>query len=158
MNRWSVPVDSPIGAFHLVSSEAGLVATPRCSDLPSGDPLGLAAAYTAWFDGELDPLDTVPLDLHGTGFQRRVWAELRTLRPGRTTTYGALAAVLGKPPGASRAVGAAVGSNPVVIAVPCHRVLGAGGELTGFAWGLPAKRWLLRHEGVAVPGEQRRLF
>lgn len=155
MKQRVAELDSPIGHLRIISNDAGVVATRReAVDLPQGDPHGAVAAYRAWFGGDLAALAGLPLDLHGTDFQRQVWAELRTIPPGETTTYRALAARLGKPTGASRAVGAATGANPVVIAVPCHRVLGAQGDLTGFAWGLDAKRWLLRHEGVVVPGEQ----
>ncbi len=82
----------------------------------------------------------------GTPFQKQVWKALADVPFGETTTYGALAARLGKPPGASRAVGAANGANPLAIVVPCHRVIGADGSLTGYAGGLERKRWLLEHE------------
>ena len=88
-------------------------------------------------------------DLDGTPFQVAVWKRLTGIPFGRTTTYGELAASLGRPR-ASRAVGAAVGANPVGILIPCHRVVGSNGALTGFGWGLPMKRALLRHEGSAI--------
>jgi len=107
----------------------------------------LAAELARYFDGEPDPLRT-RLDLGaGTAFQRRVWRALRRVRFGRTVSYGDLAARVGSPR-AARAVGQAVGANPVGIVVPCHRVIRAGGGLGGFGAGLPVKRWLLRHEGV----------
>jgi O-6-methylguanine DNA methyltransferase len=90
-----------------------------------------------------------PFDLQGTPFQVAVWRRLTSIPFGRTTTYGALAASLGRPR-ASRAVGAAVGANPVGILIPCHRVVGSNGALTGFGWGLPMKRALLRHEGSGL--------
>jgi methylated-DNA-[protein]-cysteine S-methyltransferase len=93
---------------------------------------------------------TPPLDLQGTEFQRAVWAALRRIAPGATTTYGALARTVGSAQ-AVRAVGAAVGRNPVSLIVPCHRVLGQGGHLTGYAGGLDRKARLLAHEGVTAP-------
>jgi methylated-DNA-[protein]-cysteine S-methyltransferase len=89
----------------------------------------------------------LPLDAQGTDFQRRVWRGLRDIPFGRTSTYGDLARLLDSP-GGSRAVGAANGRNPLSIVVPCHRVVGGNGKLTGYAGGLTAKEWLLRHEGV----------
>jgi methylated-DNA-[protein]-cysteine S-methyltransferase len=113
------------------------------------DPHGLAARLRAYLDGDLAALAGAPVEPAcaggGTPFQRRVWAALREIPAGATTTYGALAARLGVP-GAARAVGLANGRNPVAIAVPCHRVVGAGGALTGYAGGLERKRWLLAHE------------
>ncbi len=85
----------------------------------------------------------------GTDFQRRVWAALREIPSGTTRTYGDIAAELGEP-GAARAVGLANGANPVAIVVPCHRVIGSAGALTGFGGGLERKRWLLEHEGVLL--------
>ena len=110
------------------------------------DPLLAAAARQlhAYFAGESDAFD-VPLDLQGTAFQRAVWDELLRIAPGSTCSYGDIARRLG-PPSASRAVGAAVGSNPVSIIVPCHRVVGSSGSLTGYAGGLDRKTSLLRIE------------
>ncbi|MDA0352180.1 MAG: methylated-DNA--[protein]-cysteine S-methyltransferase [Chloroflexi bacterium] len=87
----------------------------------------------------------LPLAPRGTPFQLGVWAALRTIPPGETTSYGAIAEAIGKP-SASRAVGAANGKNPISIVVPCHRVIGANGTLTGYGGGLPRKAWLLNHE------------
>jgi len=92
---------------------------------------------------------TVPLDLQGTDFQRRVWRALLRIRPGSTSSYAAIAGRAGSP-AAVRAAGAAIGRNPVSIIVPCHRVLGRDGSLTGYAGGLPRKRDLLRREGVVT--------
>lgn len=92
----------------------------------------------------------VPLRLHGSDFQRDVWAALRDIPYGVTTTYGALAAKLGRSGRAARAVGAAVGANPIGIVVPCHRVIGADGSLTGFGGGLDNKVALLTREGVTA--------
>ncbi len=162
-------LDSPIGPVHLVTDgralcalelgprEARLVPLLRARYGPAvalreaRDPLGLGARLRAWFDGDLPALDGVAVDGGGTPFQRRVWAALRRIPAGETTTYGALAAALGAP-GAARAVGLACGRNPIAIVVPCHRVVGAGGRLVGYAGGLERKRWLLEHERAALHG------
>ncbi len=89
------------------------------------------------------------LDLRGTEFERAVWREIQAIQAGRTTTYGDIAATLERRD-ASRAVGAAVGANPISLIVPCHRVIGLDGSLTGYGGGLPRKEWLLRHEGVLL--------
>ena len=108
-------------------------------------PRSITAPIAAFFSGEIDAIASIPVHTAGTEFQRRVWAALRRIPPGKTTTYGALAIALGKA-GASRAVGLANGSNPIGIVVPCHRVIGADGSLTGYGGGLERKRWLLAHE------------
>lgn len=100
----------------------------------------------AYFAGEL-PAFSVPLAPRGTDFQREVWTELRRISPGKTLTYAELAARVGRPK-AIRAVGAANARNPISIIVPCHRVVGSNGTLTGYAGGLERKEWLLRHEGT----------
>ena len=87
----------------------------------------------------------LPLDMRGAPFERRVWRALQTIPPGQTTSYGAIAQALGSP-GASRAVGAANGANPIAIIVPCHRVIGSSGSLTGYGGGLDRKTWLIDHE------------
>ena len=102
----------------------------------------------AYFDGasaDVPPRDELPLDLRGAPFERRVWAALIEIPAGATASYGAIAAKL-RAPGASRAVGAANGANPVSIIVPCHRVIGSSGKLTGYGGGLDRKKWLLDHE------------
>ena len=103
----------------------------------------------AYFAGDLDALDDVHVDLAGTPFERRVYAELRRVRRGEVVTYSELARRAGHP-AAVRAVGATNAKNPISIVVPCHRVIGADGSLTGYAGGLDRKRWLLAHEGVTV--------
>ncbi len=108
-------------------------------------PQSIAAALDAYFAGDLTALDALPVATGGSDFQRSVWAALRAIPVGTTTGYGALAATLGKP-GAARAVGLANGANPIGIVVPCHRVIGADGKLTGYAGGVERKKWLLRHE------------
>jgi methylated-DNA-[protein]-cysteine S-methyltransferase len=117
-------------------------------------PLTITCALAAYFKGDIAALDTIKTATAGTPFQRQVWQALRTIPAGTTTSYGRLAQKLGRP-SASRAVGAANATNPIAIVVPCHRVIGATGSLTGFASGLPNKRWLLDHEtrfaGAALP-------
>jgi len=103
----------------------------------------------AYFAGDLTAIDDVPVATNGTPFQRTVWAALRRIPAGTTTSYGALAASIGYP-SAMRAVGLANGANPVAIIVPCHRVIGADHSLTGYGGGLPRKRWLLEHEGFEL--------
>ncbi len=115
------------------------------------DPVLASAAeqLKAYAAGQAESFD-LPLRLAGSDFQRAVWASLLEIPYGSTTTYGAVAAKLGRPPRAARAVGAAVGSNPVGIIVPCHRVIGANGSLTGFGGGLDNKVALLAREGVTA--------
>jgi O-6-methylguanine DNA methyltransferase len=98
-----------------------------------------------YFAGELTAVDAVPVRTGGTPFQQKVWAALREIPAGATMSYGELARNIGRP-GASRAVGRANGTNPVGIIVPCHRVIGADGSLTGYGGGMDRKRWLLAHE------------
>ena len=108
------------------------------------------AQFAAYERGELAVFD-VPLALHGTPFQREVWQALLGIAFGHSRTYSMIAAQIGRPK-AVRAVGAAVGRNPVSVVVPCHRVLGADGSLTGYAGGLDRKRALLRVEGIRHAG------
>ena len=121
----------------------------ECTLTPAVAPPALRAALTAFFEGDLDAIQRVAVRTNGTEFQRRVWAALRHIPAGRTTTYGEIAARIGAPM-ASRAVGLANGSNPIAIVVPCHRVVGADGALTGYGGGLARKRWLLDHERTAT--------
>jgi O-6-methylguanine DNA methyltransferase len=115
-------------------------------DLEESDaPESITHALDAYFDGELDALDAIRVATGGTPFQRAVWKELRKIKPGTTKSYGQIAASIGRP-NASRAVGAANGSNPIAIVIPCHRVIGSNGTLTGYGGGLPRKQWLLDHE------------
>jgi O-6-methylguanine DNA methyltransferase len=108
-------------------------------------PKAISQALDAYFDGDFAALEAVPVATGGTVFQRAVWHALREIPPGTTQSYGQIAASIGRP-AASRAVGAANGANPVAIVVPCHRVIGAGGTLTGYAGGIARKCWLLDHE------------
>ncbi len=154
---------SPVGEIRLVSDAAGGL---RALDFdgfddrlmrllrlhwgevaltPGPAPAPVSEALSAYFDGDLHALDSLPTVTGGTDFQRAVWAALRDIPPGETQGYGQLAARIGRP-AASRAVGAANGANPVAIIVPCHRVIGASGSLTGFGGGLARKAWLLEHE------------
>lgn len=153
-------VASPFGLLELVASARGLVAVlwPQERDgrvrltsvngEGSVNPHLRAAAeqLDAFFAGRLRLFD-VPLDPRGTDFQKLVWAALAEIPYGETRTYRDIAVAIGRP-AACRAVGAANGRNPLSIIVPCHRVIGAGGQLTGFAGGLEIKRELLALEGI----------
>jgi methylated-DNA-[protein]-cysteine S-methyltransferase len=107
----------------------------------------VADKLEAYFDGDLAAVDDVPTETAGTPFQREIWAALRAIPAGETWTYGRLAAHIGRPE-AVRAVGLANGANPINVVVPCHRVIGADGSLTGYGGGLDRKKWLLGHEGA----------
>ena len=117
----------------------------------AGPPSAAHAALSAYFAGDLRALDGIETTTGGTPFQREVWAALRRIAPGETTSYGALALALGRPK-AVRAVGAANGANPISLVAPCHRVVGGGGALTGYAGGLDRKSWLLAHESRHAAG------
>jgi methylated-DNA-[protein]-cysteine S-methyltransferase len=112
-------------------------------------PKTMRHAVKAYFTGDLAALRTIPWETAGTPFQRGVWMALTGIPPGTTLSYGALAAKLGMPK-AVRAVGLANGANPISVVVPCHRVIGANGSLTGYGGGLERKRWLLEHERAAL--------
>lgn len=155
-HRCNAVIESPIGPLTLVAQDGRLVGLymevarhrPDAATLglPAGtddDPVLAAAAVQlrAYFAGELISFD-LPLELAGTGFQRSVWAGLQAIPYGETTSYGELARRVGQP-SAARAVGLANGRNPVSIVVPCHRVVGADGSLTGYGGGLDRKRFLL---------------
>ena len=143
--------DSPIGPLYLRGDGASLTGL---SPVPAGtirDDLPIFQEARNWLDayfrgGRPDPRD-LPLAPPGTDFQKAVWAELLEIPYGESRTYGEMARALGIHRGA-QAVGQAVGRNPIGIIIPCHRILGVGNNLTGFAWGLDKKKWLLRHEGV----------
>ncbi|KQM35992.1 cysteine methyltransferase [Sphingomonas sp. Leaf10] len=106
-------------------------------------------AMTAYFAGDVAAIDGLPSATGGTAFQRSVWAVLRDVGAGQTVAYVDIAAAIGRP-SAVRAVGLANGSNPIAIVVPCHRIIGRSGALTGYGGGLERKRWLLAHEGVVL--------
>ena len=146
---------SPIGTLQIFADTHGIRAitmpgqplAERLLPQSVGDDAGLRPVreqLAAYFAGELRDFD-VDLRPQGTEFQQRVWAALTEIPFGETTTYGELAQRI-ESPTASRAVGAANGRNPISILVPCHRVVGKDGTLTGYAGGLPAKQWLLDHE------------
>jgi methylated-DNA-[protein]-cysteine S-methyltransferase len=148
---------SPVGKLKLVASETGLIAILWDNDNPRRVPLsGLVEdnnqsvlveterQLTEYFAGQRDVF-TIPLDMRGTPFQQDVWRALQAIPFGKTLTYGEIAKQLGRP-NASRAVGAANGRNPISIVVPCHRVIGSSGKLTGFAGGLDVKAQLLNLE------------
>jgi methylated-DNA-[protein]-cysteine S-methyltransferase len=121
---------------------------PRSGSRPSA----ALRALKAYFEGDLDAIAGLPTATNGTEFQRAVWDALRRIPVGRTVSYGALAAEIGRPT-AMRAVGLANGANPISIVVPCHRVIGANASLTGYGGGLDRKRWLLAHERASpAPG------
>jgi methylated-DNA-[protein]-cysteine S-methyltransferase len=161
--RTCCTIESPIGPLRLDVEEGALVAV----HLPEGrrpaisaverpeDPVLAAAARQLedYFAGRRVTFE-LPLRPRGTAFQRAVWDALRAIPPGETRSYGEIARAVGKP-AAVRAVGAANGRNPLAIVVPCHRVIGAGGTLTGYAGGLEAKRWLLEHEARVAGGAHR---
>ena len=114
---------------------------------PGKDPGGVLKVLARYFSGDLASLDEVVVELHGTSFQQRVWLALRTVTAGTTASYAELADRVGAA-SAVRAVGAANGANPVAVVLPCHRIIGSNGSLTGYGGGLDRKRWLLDHEGV----------
>ena len=114
---------------------------------PARDAEGFTSRVRAYLAGDLGAIEDIPVDPGGTAFQQRVWAELRRIPRGETRSYAQIAAAVGRR-GAFRAVGSANASNPVAIVVPCHRVVGSDGSLTGYAGGIERKRFLLEHEGA----------
>ncbi|MDM0068316.1 methylated-DNA--[protein]-cysteine S-methyltransferase [Variovorax sp. J31P207] len=156
---YTTHIDSPLGGITLAATDQGLAGAwfdhqrhwPDTRGWRTDDAHPVlrqaAAQLDDYFAGRRDSFE-LPLDLsHGTAFQQSVWQALRAIPPGQTTSYGALSAGVGKP-AAVRAVGAAVGRNPISVIVPCHRVLGADGSLTGYAGGLERKTALLELEGA----------
>ncbi len=152
-------IDSPIGPLVLSGSEGMLTGLHIVADSPLphlvGEPSPHAAPFhhvrdqlERYFAGELTDFD-LPLEMSGSTFQLRVWNALREIPYGETVSYGELARRVGRP-GAARAVGLANGSNPIAIVVPCHRVIGADGSLTGYGGGMDRKRRLLELEAGRV--------
>jgi methylated-DNA-[protein]-cysteine S-methyltransferase len=148
---------SPIGALRLISNGDALTelwlpgSFADAEAVGATDPILIEAAsqLRAYFDGQLRRFE-LPLAPHGTPFQQRVWQALLDIPYGRTCSYGEIAAMINAP-GKARAVGAANGSNPIAIIIPCHRVIGTHGDLVGYGGGLDTKRWLLELEsGVAT--------
>jgi O-6-methylguanine DNA methyltransferase len=158
---WYDIVDSPVGRILLTGDERALgglylldagehsaSVRPEWTRRPGGFA-AVAEQLAEYFAGSRREFD-VPLAPRGTPFQLAVWEKLTKIPYGSTTSYGGVAAALGKSPVASRAVGLANGRNPVSIIIPCHRVIGADGSMTGYGWGVDRKEWLLRHEGASV--------
>jgi methylated-DNA-[protein]-cysteine S-methyltransferase len=154
MTLHELAVDTPIGTLRLFATGEALVGaylpgqeglTPSSGEGPLPPVLEQARdQLDEYFAGKRRAFD-LPLDPRGTEFQRSVWRALSAIPFGATRSYGEIAAALGRP-SASRAVGAANGQNPISIIVPCHRVIGRDGSLTGYASGIARKEWLLRHE------------
>ncbi len=159
-------IDSPIGTIVLVVDEKQLCSLdyadyePRMMKLLQrrysevhleqvSNPYGFSGRIKDYLAGDYACLDAIPVSTGGTAFQQEVWRALRSIPPGKTLTYGELAAQVGRPT-AYRAVGATNALNPVAIVLPCHRVIGASAALTGYAGGLERKRWLLQHEGYSI--------
>lgn len=156
-------LDTPLGAAQLVCDEAGslrlfgwheddrnwqpYLAThyQDATLVEARDPFGFTSAIAAYMAGEVRTIDRLSVAFAGTDFQNKVWRALRTIPAGETRSYGALARLIGDPK-ATRAVGLANGANPVAVVVPCHRVVGSDGSLTGYGGGLARKKWLLAHE------------
>ena len=143
---------SPVGTLYLTADAGGLTGIWMHPEKTEDFPVLTQAKV--WLDGYFsgNPAEvTFPLNPPGTSFQKQVWEILLTIPYGETTTYGAIAREMaqrtGKEKMSAQAVGQAVGANPIAIAIPCHRVVGAKGKLTGYAGGLDKKEWLLRHEG-----------
>ena len=158
-------IDTPIGEMLIVADHAGKLLATGWADLETRmrhslrlhygengfgleetrDPNKLTKAISRYFGGELTAIDNLPVHTAGTPFQRDVWQALRKIPCGTTVSYSKLAEQIGRP-AAVRAVGLANGSNPVGVVVPCHRVIGSNGSLTGYGGGIERKRWLLQHE------------
>lgn len=159
-------LETPIGTALLVTDDQGFLRALDWSDYetrlhrllrrhygefvlePAPAPKDITRALTQYFAGDLAQLNTIKWRTNGTPFQRKVWTKLQTIPAGKTASYGSMATRL-KVPNAARAVGLANGANPVSVVVPCHRLIGADGSLTGYGGGLERKQWLLAHEGAA---------
>lgn len=153
----STTVDSPLGTLTLTAADGFLTGVSMNGQRHAPRPLPEAARDDAWFSEVTGQLTSyfagsltrfeVPIKFDGTEFQRQVWTHLREIPYGETITYGELARRVGNP-NASRAVGLANGRNPIAVIIPCHRVIGANGRLTGYGGGLDRKSWLLDHEAA----------
>ena len=162
------PIDSPLGVLTALQRDGALVGlymtqqrhapAPQANWIPTDEPfVELRRQLTEYFGGQRKRFD-LRLAPQGSPFQNKVWQLLLQIPYGETRSYGQLAEQLGQP-GAARAVGLANGRNPIGILIPCHRVVGSQGALTGYGGGLERKRWLLAHEqGEQESGPQRRLF
>lgn len=164
-------IDTPLGRLAVVADESHRLRAVGWTDgharmerqlsgpgdvVECANPGGLSSALLAYFDGELDAIEGLPVVFDGTEFQRRVWGALREIPCGETCSYGELARRIGNPK-AVRAVGLANGANPIGVVVPCHRVIGADGSLTGYGGGVERKSWLIEHERRARVHSHRRL-
>ena len=143
-------------AFNWTDYEAAMLAWlarhyPKAKLVEGRAPPPVRGPFEAYFRGDANALETVPWRASGTPFQLKVWEALCTIPAGETLSYAGLAERIGRPT-AVRAVGLANGSNPVAVVVPCHRVIGSNGSLTGYGGGLPRKQWLLELEGVRAKG------
>ena len=154
-------IETPIGVLTVVASARGVrevrwggQAGDGVAERAASEQLERATGQVhEYFAGERREFD-VPLDLQGTAFQRAVWEELSRIPFAETRSYGEIAQAVGRATGAARAVGAATGRNPAPVIVPCHRVVGTGGALTGFAGGIETKRALLAHEAEVAGGKR----
>jgi methylated-DNA-[protein]-cysteine S-methyltransferase len=162
-------INTPIGEMMIVADHNGNVRAVDWADYeprmlrmlrlhygtngftlePGNNPHGFTDSINRYFAGDFAALDTLPVETAGTPFQRAVWRALRDIPCGTTVTYAELAQQIGNPT-AVRAVGLANGSNPIGVVVPCHRVIGANGSLTGYGGGIDRKRWLLDHESKSL--------
>ncbi len=160
-------ISSPLGNMIVVTDQQGALRALEWTDLegrmarllgrqyrnitidmrPAQAPICVTDALFAYFSGELHALDLLVTSSGGTQFQRNVWKALRDIPVGTTCSYRDIAVAIGNPKGV-RAIGLANGANPIGIVVPCHRVIGANGTLTGYGGGLNRKEWLLKHEGA----------
>ena len=177
-------IETPVGKMQAIASDRGLCALEFLKpdrqklldarlarwfpaehrQVDSGNPILVSTNewLNTYFEGNMSRLPTIKLDPRGTDFEMRVWQEMRKLQPGETISYGALAAKIGNP-NASRAVGNASRRNPIALIVPCHRVIGSNGKLTGYGGGLNQKEWLIRHESNStidrpIEAAQKSLF
>lgn len=159
-------METPIGGFIFVADNQGVLRAADFADceerlmkqldrrlgqtgydLTAGNvPAEHKRALEAYFAGDIPAIGTIPVSASGSPFQESVWSALRETEPGRPIPYVALAGRLGRPASAARAVGHANGANPLCIIIPCHRLVGSNGALTGYSGGLERKRWLLEHE------------
>ena len=152
---------SPVGTLYLTADEDGLTGVWMHPEKTEDFPVFSQAKnwLDSYFSGNPAEI-SFPLNPQGTAFQKQVWEILLTIPYGETTTYGTLAREMARRTGRERmsaqAVGQAVGKNPISILIPCHRVVGAGGKLTGYAGGLAKKEWLLRHEGWLQDGREEK--
>lgn len=165
LHLWMDRIDTPIGELFIVADHDGNLRATSWTEHetqmhrmlrlhyrengfrlePARNPNGLTSAISSYFAGEFAAIDTLPVQTAGTPFQREVWRALRKIPCGTTVSYAEIAERIGRPT-AVRAVGLANGSNPIGVVVPCHRVIGSSGSLTGYGGGIERKRWLLEHE------------